>query len=533
MIDWNLGDILDAVEPAMPQDAPALIHGDRIVTWPEMSARSNNIARALRQRGACDGAKVAFYMRNRPEYGELMAACFKGRLTHVNINYRYRAEEVFYIFHDSDSEVIVYSSEFRECIVELKDRLEKVHTFVEIGDPSEIASFASPYETLAEKGDGSALGIERSPDDLLFIYTGGTTGMPKGVLWRQVDCLAANLDGRDRHGVALPDVAAFVARARKRTHNIVLPAPPFMHGAGCQTALSALCSGNTVVISNVPDRLDTDDLLDTIARERITMLLLIGDAYGRPLAQAARARDHDFSSLSLIVNTGAIMSPATKAELLRLAPGARTVDALGASESGPQAIQVTGPEDGTDAASFRIADDAVVLNADMTEELAPGHDGLGWLAKSGAVPLGYLNDPEKTAKTFPTVNGTRYVIPGDRVRLLAGGILEFHGRESFTINSGGEKIFAEEVEQAIKHHPGVADVVVTGRPSERWGQEVVAIIQPANGTMPNRAELLAEAERHIARFKLPKAFLFLDAIQRGPSGKTDAKWARARAGDAT
>jgi len=179
----------------------------------------------------------------------------------------------------------------------------------------------------------------------------------------------------------------------------------------------------------------------------------------------------------------------------------------------------------------RIGDS--MRNAEMTAELAPGHDGLGWLAKSGAVPLGYLNDPEKTAKTFPTVNGIRYVIPGDRVRLLAGGTLEFHGRESFTINSGGEKIFAEEVEQAIKHHPDVADVVVTGRPSERWGQEVVAIIQPANGATPDRAELLAEAERHIARFKLPKAFLFLDAIQRGPSGKTDAKWARARAGDAT
>ena len=181
MIDWNLGDILDAIEPAVPEDAPALINGDRIITWPEMSKRSNNLARNLRAQGAGDGAKIAFYMRNRSEYGELMAACFKGRLTHVNINYRYRPEEVFYIFDDSDSEVIVYSSEFRDCILELKERLTKVHTFVEIGDASQIASFALPYEKLVE-GNGAPLDIERSPDDLLFIYTGGTTGDRKSVV---------------------------------------------------------------------------------------------------------------------------------------------------------------------------------------------------------------------------------------------------------------------------------------------------------------------------------------------------------------
>ena len=198
MIDWNLGDILDAIEPAVPEDAPALIHGDRIITWPEMSKRSNNLARNLRAQGAGDGAKIAFYMRNRSEYGELMAACFKGRLTHVNINYRYRPEEVFYIFDDSDSEVIVYSSEFRDCILELKERLTKVHTFAEIGDASQIASFALPYEKLVE-GNGAPLDIERSPDDLLFIYTGGTTGMPKGVMWRHDDIVSLSVRSKGVH----------------------------------------------------------------------------------------------------------------------------------------------------------------------------------------------------------------------------------------------------------------------------------------------------------------------------------------------
>ncbi len=543
----TIGGVQEAIAAALPE-REAIVHGARRISYSELTDRTRRLANLFlahgisihtdreRLQGWESGQDhIAVLMHNCPEYIETLLGAYKARAVPFNVNYRYVAEEMAYLFRDAGPKAIVYQAKFAAVVAEVLPRITPPVLLLQVADGSGAALLpgAHDYEAALAGSSAAKPDVTPSADDLYCMYTGGTTGMPKGVLWRQVDCLAANLDGRDRHGVALPDVAAFVARARKRTHNIVLPAPPFMHGAGCQTALSALCSGNTVVISNVPDRLDTDDLLDTIARERITMLLLIGDAYGRPLAQAARARDHDFSSLSLIVNTGAIMSPATKAELLRLAPGARTVDALGASESGPQAIQVTGPEDGTDAASFRIADDAVVLNADMTEELAPGHDGLSWLAKSGAVPLGYLNDPEKTAKTFPTVNGTRYVIPGDRVRLLAGGILEFHGRESFTINSGGEKIFAEEVEQAIKHHPGVADVVVTGRPSERWGQEVVAIIQPANGTMPDRAELLAEAERHIARFKLPKAFLFLDAIQRGPSGKTDAKWARARAGDAT
>ena len=194
MTAWNFGDILDAIEPVLPHDAPALIHGDRLITWPEMSARSNNLGRALRNEGIEAGAKVAFYMRNRPEYGETMAACFKARLTHVNINYRYKPDEVLYIFDDSDAEVIVYSSEFRDCIVELKDRLGKVRIFVEIGDPAEIASFAEPYEALATQGDGSRLDVVRSPDDMLFIYTGGTTGMPKGVPLPDLFSLSRNLN---------------------------------------------------------------------------------------------------------------------------------------------------------------------------------------------------------------------------------------------------------------------------------------------------------------------------------------------------
>jgi acyl-CoA synthetase (AMP-forming)/AMP-acid ligase II len=543
----SIGEVQEAVAAELP-DREAVVCGQRRLTYRAFTERTRRLANLFLAHGITIHTErdrlqpwesgqdhVAVLMYNCPEYLEALLGAYKARAVPFNVNYRYVAEEMAYVFNDARPKAILYQARFAPLLAEVLTRVEAPVLLLQVDDGTgtPLLPDALDYEAALAGSDPARPGVQTSADDIYCMYTGGTTGMPKGVLWRQADCLAANLDGQDRHGRPLPDLAAFAERAHKRSHNIVLPAPPFMHGAGCQTALSALCSGNTVVISDVPERLDTDDLLDTIARERVTMLLLIGDAYGRPLVQAARQRSHDLSSLSLLVNTGAIMSPAVKAALLELAPGARAVDALGASESGPQAIQVSGPEDAGKAPSFRIAGDALVLNAEMTAALEPGHEGLGWLAKSGAVPLGYLNDPEKTARTFPTVNGVRHVIPGDRVRLLADGTLEFHGRESFTINSGGEKIFAEEVEQAIKHHPAVADVIVTGRPSERWGQEVVAIVQPANGTVPDRAELLSEAERHIARYKLPKAFLFVDAIQRGPSGKTDAKWARARAGDAT
>ena len=263
MTEWNFGDILDAIEPVLPPAAPVLIHGDRSITWPEMGGRSNNLARALRDRGIEPGAKVAFYMRNRPEYGEAMAACFKARLTHVNINYRYKPDEVHYIFDDSDAEVIVYSSEFRDCIDELKERLGKVRIFVEIGDPAAIAPFAEPYEALAAQGDGLPLGIARSPDDLLFIYTGGTTGMPKGVMWRHHDLRQAQLDSASLLGPAPQDMAEAVAMlAAEGPGRVFLPACPMMHGTGLLSALGTMMTGGCIVTLESPS-FDAEDRKST------------------------------------------------------------------------------------------------------------------------------------------------------------------------------------------------------------------------------------------------------------------------------
>ncbi len=543
----TIGDVQEAIAAALPERA-AIVQDDRRISYAELTNRTRRLANLLLAHGITAHAEradlkgwesgqdhVAILMHNCAEYLEALMGSYKARAVPFNVNYRYVTEELAYLFGDARPRAVIYQARFTEMLRPVLSGLPDDVLLLQVADgtDAELLPRALDYETAVSTASDAAPAVTASEDDIYCMYTGGTTGMPKGVLWRQADCIAANLDGKGRDGRLMPTLEDFVARAHRRTHNNVLPAPPFMHGAGCQTALSAFCSGNTVIIPGVPDRLDTADLLATIAREKVAMLLIIGDAYGRPMLEAARKSPESLQSLTAIYNSGAILSPAIKAGLLELVPGARIIDALGASESGPQAHQITGA-DGKDAApSFRVAVDAAVLNDDRTAELAPGHDGYGWLAKRGTVPLGYLNDPEKTAETFPTIDGVRYVVPGDRVRLLADGTLEFHGRESFTINSGGEKIFAEEVEQAIKRHPEVADVVVTGRASERWGQEVVAIVQPAAGAEPTRQDLLAEAARHIARYKLPKAFLFMDAIQRGPSGKTDAKWARARAGDAT
>ncbi|MDF1720415.1 MAG: AMP-binding protein [Minwuia sp.] len=543
----TIGNVQEAISDVLP-DRAAIIQDDRRISYADLTRRTRQLANLLlshgitihRERSGLRGWEsgqdhIAVLMHNCAEYLEALLGAYKARAVPFNVNYRYVTEELAYLFGDARPRAIIYQARFAEMLRPVLADLSGDLLLLQVADGTDVDLLPGALDYAGAVGAASDTppDVTASEDDIYCMYTGGTTGMPKGVLWRQADCIAANLDGRGRDGRLMPTLEDFVARAHRRSHNTVLPAPPFMHGAGCQTALSAFCSGNTVVIPGVPDRLDALDLLATIAREKVTMLLIIGDAYGRPLVEAARQSPDSLLSLTAIYNSGAILSPAIKTGLLACAPNARLIDALGASESGPQAHQITNADGSSAAPSFRVAAGTAVLNDDMTAELSAGHDGFGWLANRGTVPLGYLNDPEKTARTFPTIDGVRHVVPGDRVRLLVDGTLEFHGRESFTINSGGEKIFAEEVEQAIKNHPGIADVVVTGRTSERWGQEVIAIVQPAEGSAPTRQDLLDEAARHIARYKLPKAFLFIDAIQRGPSGKTDAKWARARAGDAT
>ena len=354
--------------------------------------------------------------------------------------------------------------------------------------------------------------------------------MPKGVLWRQADIFVGALGGLSTRSRAefssLDEIVAEAVGRSDRFRN--MPTAPFMHGAAQWNALTALTHGNRCVIPSSVRSLDPAEIWRVVERERVTMLQIVGDAFARPLLDELERHPYDLSALKIIMNGGAILSAGAKQRLVERLPHVTVGDGLGTSEAGSTGTSMS-TADGVTSAVFDLSPNVHVLSADLTHPLPPGTDELGWMATAGRIPLGYLGDAVKTASTFPTIGGVRYVVAGDRAKLLADGRMELHGRDSVTINSGGEKIFAEEVEQAIIAHPAVADVVVCGRPSERWGSEVVAIVKLRPGAVATPDELVALAGQHLARYKLPKAVVFLDEIQRSPAGKADYRWAKEQA----
>ena len=521
---WNFGDILDALPKALPADAPALIHGDRTITWGETSRRSNNLARAILARGAKPGDKVAFYMRNRPEYGEALAACFKGRLTHVNVNYRYKPNEVFYIFDDSDAQTVIYGSEFRDTILQLKDRLSKVATFIEIGDDDPPAPFSERYEDLAATGEGAPLGIERSPDDLLFIYTGGTTGMPKGVMWRHEDMREAQLDAVRRLGPAPETLDAHLDFVRATgPGSRTLPACPMMHGTGLITAIGCMMNGGCVVtLQNAS--FEADELWSVVARHRVQSIALVGDAFAKPMLKALdeqRGR-YDTSSLVSIVSSGVMWSREVKSGLLGHIPQVVLMDSFGASEAlgfGSSAMTKDGE---VKTATFQIGARCKVF--DEEENLVePGSGMAGIIAIGGPIPLGYYKDPEKTAKTFRTIAGQRYSIPGDWCTVEADGAMTLLGRGSACINTAGEKVYPEEVEEALKTHPDIEDALVVGVPDDKWGQAVTGVVVLASGVTFDEDDVRRHVRASLAGYKTPKHILLTQVPLRASNGKADYK----------
>jgi acyl-CoA synthetase (AMP-forming)/AMP-acid ligase II len=353
--------------------------------------------------------------------------------------------------------------------------------------------------------------------------------MPKGVLWRSADIYVAAMGGRKPDGSDFASLDEIAAQVRSGGQLKTLVGPPLMHGAAQWAGFIMMGMGNALVFPNDPTRFDPHDVLSTIERERCVSLTIVGDAFARPLLDQMARQAYDLSSLLLIGSGGAPLSTAHKKELLERLPQATLLDSIGSSETGMQASNPS--QRGTDISTgqFRPGPGACVVSEDFRRVLQPGDEEMGWFAQRGRVPLGYLDDAEKTARTFPVIDGIRHSVPGDRAHHRADGMIEVLGRDSVTINSGGEKIFAEEVEHALKQHPGIYDCVVAGRPSERWGQEVVAIVQLREGSRASEAELLAEAQKHVARYKLPKAFVFCERIERSPSGKADYRWAREQA----
>jgi fatty-acyl-CoA synthase len=530
----NLAVIHEAIAAAIPE-RECLVFRDRRFTWAQITDRTRRLADVLRrhglgcrrERGGLQGWEsgqdhVALYLHNGNEYLEGMLGAFKARAVPFNVNYRYVDAELEYLFGNADARAVVYHACFAPTLARIRDKLPKVEAWLQADDGSgePLLDGALDYERALAEAEPAPPPDDLSPDDLYMLYTGGTTGMPKGVLWRQEDIFRAALSA----GVE-PDLDAIVARARRGGPRTI-PSAPFMHGAAHWAAFNMWHVGGTVIVQSQVRHLDPRDIWSTVEREQATVLVIVGDAFGRPLADELRRRDYDLSSLRMLTSGGAILTAALKQELLARLPNIRILDTLGSSESGAQASQsFTGAGRAT-TGDFALSADNLVLTGDLSGVVPPGSEEQGWLARRGHVPLGYYKDPEKTARTFPVIDGVRYAVPGDRAAIAPDGMLRLLGRDAVTISTGGEKVFAEEVEHALKHHPGVYDAVVVGTPSERWGQQVTAIVKLREGKRPSEDELRGAAREHIAAFKLPKVFVFVDEISRSPSGKADYRWAR-------
>ena len=535
----------EAVAAAHPS-REALVWRGRSFTWAELTERTRRFAGVLAAHGIGRRAEVidpapwesahhhvALYLQNGNPYLEAMVGSWKARAAPVNVNYRYVAEELTHVLADSAAAVVVYQGCFAERLATVLPQLATAPLLLRVDDGSgdDLLPGALDYEAaLAAATPLEPTGL--SPDDLYVLYTGGTTGYPKGVLWRQADFLVSALGLSRREGTDFASVDEIVARAAGGDRVRSLPAPPFMHGAAHWNALSTWLSGGTVIIQDHVDRFDAADVLDTAARHGASTLLIVGDAFARPLVDELARHTYELPHLRHVFSSGAILSSPLKQALLDLVPGLRILDVLGSSESGRQGVRRTSATEAARSANFERDATSVVISDDHLRILSPGDTELGWLATRGRVPRGYLGDEAKTRRTFPEIDGQRYAVPGDRARVLADGSIELHGRDSVTINSGGEKIFAEEVEHALKNHPDVHDALVVGRPSERWGQEVVAVVAARPGTTPTAEALVAEAAEHVARYKLPKAVVFVADVPRSPSGKPDYAAARLLATDA-
>ncbi|MEQ1786477.1 MAG: acyl-CoA synthetase [Acidimicrobiales bacterium] len=547
-MEYNLADLYDAVSAAIP-DRECIVWRDRRLTFAEVAERTNRLANHLvgaglgahAERDALGGHEsgqdhLACYMHNGNEYMESMLGAYKARVAPFNVNYRYVAEELRYLLNDAGARAIVFHSTFADRLAEVLPDLPALTVLLQVDDGSGVGLLpgAQWYEEALAAASPDRPDVQRSPDDLYILYTGGTTGMPKGVLWRQADIYVGALGGRNLGtGSEWESVDEIVEGARNGGARL-LPAPPFMHGAGHWLALNAMNGGNTICIQDDTVGLDADDVWRTIEREQVNILLIVGDAFGRPLVDqlevaADKGEPYDLSSMLMVISGGAPLNSTIKDRFLAQLPTVMVMDAVGASETGSQMSHMSAAGQAASTGTFTPGPGAAIVSEDLSAALEAGHAEVGWLAQKGRVPLGYLGDADKTARTFPVIGDVRYSVPGDRARLTADGVIELYGRDSVTINSGGEKIFAEEVEQAIAHHPDVYDVVCAGRPSERWGQEVVAVVQLREGATASPDDLLAEAATHVARYKLPKAFVFRDAIVRSPAGKADYRWAKEQA----
>ena len=541
---FNLSTVFATVAAAVP-DQEVLVWRDLRRTYAEMDARVDGLARFLHAQGlglhverdALAGHEsgqdhLGLYLRNGPEYLEGMVAGYRARVAPFNVNYRYVDDELRHLLLDARTTALVFHAEFAPVVERIRADLPDLRVLVQVADDSGHALLpgAIAYEdALTSVPAGDPL-PEPSGDDLFVLYTGGTTGLPKGVLWRNDDIYVTSMGGTpfgtNEPYTAYEQIAAAAVAAGGGMRTLM--ALPFMHGAAQWSTFHLISGGGAVVLPDRVDTFDPADVLATAVRERCVSLPVVGDAMVRPLIAEIETGRHDLSGLMAVNNGSAPLSPAVRDRLLALVPHLIVLDAAGSSETGLQmsSMSLKGMEAAT--ATFTPVPTTTVVDDLLTRVLEPGEGG-GWLAQRGRVPLGYLGDAEKTARTFPVIDGVRLSVPGDRADLLEDGSIRLLGRDGVTINSGGEKIFVEEVERAVGAHPAVRDVVVVGRPSERWGSEPVAIVALRDDVEVTDDELVAAAAEHVARYKLPKAVIRVPDVERSPSGKADYRWAKARA----
>ncbi|HZN14655.1 MAG TPA: acyl-CoA synthetase [Acidimicrobiales bacterium] len=509
----NLADLFETVVDTVGE-RDALVATNRRLTYAELDARANRLANHLAAQGVGPRDHVGLQLVNGTEYVEGMLAAYKIRAVPINVNYRYVEAELKYLFDDADLVSLIVNDQFADAAAAAGGPKLR-HTLVvgEGGDYEAALAAASP-----DRPDGT----ERSADDLYCVYTGGTTGMPKGVLWRQEDIFFGAMGGGDP--IQMGNKIATVDELPSRIPPMGLTGlvtPPLMHASAQWTAFSLFFGGGKILFTS--GGFDPVEILTLIGEERANMLVIVGDAMARPLLDtlAAAPDTYDTSSLILIGSGGAILSSSMKDELGRLLPTTMIVDGFGSSETGVQGTRAGA----TDKPMFSVNDQTAVLDDDY-KPIAPGSEEIGRLARRGHIPLGYYNDPEKTAKTFAEVDGVRWVLPGDMARVDADGTVVLLGRGSVSINSGGEKIFPEEVEAALKAHPAVFDAVVVGVPDERWGERVTAVVQARAGMALTLEDVQEFCRRHIAGYKVPRALALVDQMVRSPTGKADYRWAK-------
>jgi acyl-CoA synthetase (AMP-forming)/AMP-acid ligase II len=525
---WNIADLIEHAADAVP-DRVALIVRDRTETYAQLEERANRLAHHLAAQGIGPGDHVGIYGFNSLEFVETILAAYKLRAVPINVNYRYVEAELRYLFDNADLVALVHDAQFASRIAAVREALPMLRHLIAIDDGTgtDFSSIGSvPYDDAIAAASPNRDFGPREEDDIYILYTGGTTGMPKGVVWRQEDVLRVLGGGiAFDTGEKIEDEYRFsreAAAAPDGGKGIVIA--PLMHGAAQWGMLNGLMNGRTTVLM---PKFDAHDVWKAIEQHRVTSLGITGDAMARPLIEALDDHDYDVSSLASVASTAAVFSAAVKEKFLQRFPNLVIAEAVGSTETGYNGatLVVKGTPTKPGLPTVRMGPDTVVLDDDM-QVVAPGSGVVGRMARGGNVPLRYHKDPEKSAATFVTVDGRRFALSGDFAVVEEDGTMTLLGRGSVCINSGGEKIFPEEVEAALKAHPDVFDAVVVGVPDERWGERVTAVVQARPGTAPTLDALDAHCREHIAGYKVPRGLHLVDAIERSPSGKPDYPWAK-------